>query len=304
MRGPKVTLEQWRTLMAVVDFGGYAQAAEALHKSQSSISYTVTKLQEQLGMVLLHIEGRKAVLTPAGQALLQRSRHLLDHAVELEQVASSLQQGWEPQVALAMDVIFPKDSLVQAFKAFLPQSQGCKLMLQEEVLSGAAEALLEQKADLSITPVVPPGFMGEKLMDIPFIAVASPDHELHTSGKLLSLDDLSKHMHIVIKDTGLKRNLDSGWLGSDLRWTLSTFESAKTLLLNGLGFSWLPIHYVQQEINDGTLKPLKFEVSYEKQGTLYLVYANKDIAGSATQLLAQCIKDSSALYARQCAKLL
>lgn len=93
-------------------------------------------------------------------------------------------------------------------------------------------------------------------------------------------------------------------MGSNLRWTVSTFESAKTLLLNGLGFSWLPIHYVQQEINDGRLKPLKFEVSYQKQGTLYLVYANKDIAGPATHLLAQCIKDSSVLYAKQCEALL
>ena len=90
MRGPRVTLEQWRTLMAVVDCGGYAQAAESLFKSQSSISYTVAKLQEQLGMELLQIEGRKAVLTPAGEALLSRSRQLIDHALELELVASSL----------------------------------------------------------------------------------------------------------------------------------------------------------------------------------------------------------------------
>ena len=57
-KAPRVTLEQWRVLQAVVDHGGFAQAAEALHKSQSSISYTVAKLQEQLGFPLLAIEGR------------------------------------------------------------------------------------------------------------------------------------------------------------------------------------------------------------------------------------------------------
>ncbi len=41
MKAPRVTLDQWRTLQAVVDHGGFAQAAEALHRSQSSISYTV-----------------------------------------------------------------------------------------------------------------------------------------------------------------------------------------------------------------------------------------------------------------------
>jgi len=38
-------LEQWRSLLAVVDAGGYAQAAGALHKSQSSVTYAVQKIE-------------------------------------------------------------------------------------------------------------------------------------------------------------------------------------------------------------------------------------------------------------------
>ncbi|MGH9577863.1 MAG: LysR family transcriptional regulator, partial [Terriglobales bacterium] len=34
----RITLDQWRALLAVVDAGGYAQAAAALHKSQSTMS--------------------------------------------------------------------------------------------------------------------------------------------------------------------------------------------------------------------------------------------------------------------------
>jgi len=290
MRGPRVTLEQWRALQAVVDCGSYALAAEALNKSQSSVSYTVTKLQEQLGMELLHIEGRKAVLTSAGEALLQRSRHLLDNALELEQVAASLMQGWEAEVALATDAVFPKSILIQAFKRFLPLSQGCKLLLREEVLSGAAEALLERKVDISITPSVPPGFMGEKLIDINFVAVAHPDHELHKLGRKVSVNDLSQSVHIVIKDSGLKQTRDSGWLGADLRWTVSNFESARALLVNGLGFSWIPTHEAHELIINGELKVLELEVDYEKQGSLYLVFANKKISGPASQLLAECIQ--------------
>lgn len=296
MRGPKVTLEQWRTLQAVVDHGGYAQAAEALHKSQSSISYTVSKLQEQIGMDLLNIEGRKAVLTPAGESLLRRSRHLLEHAIELEQVAESLGQGWEPEVALAMDAIFPKSILINAFKQFLPESRGCKLVLREEVLSGATEVLLEKKVDLSITPWVPPGFMGEKLMDIHFIAVAHPDHELHKLDRKVTMNDLAQHMHIVIKDSGVKQNRDSGWLGSDFRFTVTNFESARALLVGGMGFSWIPVHEANELIEKGKLKPIDLDVDYSKQGTLYLVYANKELAGPATHKLSEFIKQCTKTY--------
>lgn len=293
MRGPRVTLEQWRTLQAVVDHGGYAQAAEALHKSQSSISYTVSKLQEQLGMELLHIEGRKAVLTPAGEALLQRSRHLIEHAVEIEQVAASLEQGWEAQIGLGVDAIFPKSILINAFKTFLPQSKGCKLLLREEVLSGAVEVLLEKKVDISITPWVPPGLLGERLMSINFIAVAHPDHPLHKLGRKVTSDDLNQHLHIVIKDSGAKQNTDSGWLGSDLRWTVTNLESARQLILEGLGFSWIAIHEACEYIKNGQLRPIDLEEDYQKLGTLYMVYANKAIAGPAAKLLAQLIKEET-----------
>jgi len=77
MSSPRVSLEQWRVLQAVVDLGGFAQAAGYLHRSQSSVSYTVAKMQEQLGMPLLEIRGRKAVLTKTGDALLRQSRHLV-----------------------------------------------------------------------------------------------------------------------------------------------------------------------------------------------------------------------------------
>jgi DNA-binding transcriptional LysR family regulator len=299
MRGPRVTLEQWRTLQAVVDHGGYAQAAEALHKSQSSISYTVAKLQEQIGMELLHIEGRKAVLTSAGEALLQRSRSLIDHAIEIEQVAASLEQGWEAQVALGTDAIFPKSILISAFKKFFPESRGCKMLMREEVLSGAAEVLLEKKVDLSSTPWVPPGFLGEKLMTIDFIAVAHPDHPLHKLGRQVSSNDLSQHLHVVIKDSGVKQSRDSGWIGSDLRWTVTNLESARQLVVEGLGFSWIPTHEACDYIQKGLLLPLDLEEDYQKMGALYLVFANKSIAGPATELLASYIKSCTQEYVKR-----
>ena len=124
MKAPRVTLEQWRTLQAVVDHGGFAQAAEALHRSQSSISYTVARMQEQLGIPLLEIEGRKAVLTESGAALLRRSRHLVAQASQLEMLASEMDQGWEAEVRLVVDAAYPTDRLASALHAFMPQSRG------------------------------------------------------------------------------------------------------------------------------------------------------------------------------------
>ena len=60
---PHISLEQWRGLLAVIEAGGYAQAAKALHKSQSAITYAVQKIESQLQIKVFEIQGRKAVLT-------------------------------------------------------------------------------------------------------------------------------------------------------------------------------------------------------------------------------------------------
>ena len=87
---PKTTLEQWRILQAVVDHDGYAKAAQALNKSQSSLNHAVAKLQAVLGVQLLEIRGRKAYLTEAGEVMLRRSRYLTESVESLENLADNI----------------------------------------------------------------------------------------------------------------------------------------------------------------------------------------------------------------------
>src|SRR6185436_17927369 len=105
MAAPHIALEHWRALIAVVDAGGYAQAAESLHKSQSSVTYAVQKLQSLLGIKVFEIQGRKAVLTPTGHLLYRRARALLEDASGIEQAARTLSAGWEAEIRVAMEIV-------------------------------------------------------------------------------------------------------------------------------------------------------------------------------------------------------
>ena len=86
----RASLSQWRAFHAVIACGGYAGAAKYLHVTQPAISYSITKLEQQFGVRLLKLNGRKAYITSAGQALLPRSHELLRLAADLERMASSL----------------------------------------------------------------------------------------------------------------------------------------------------------------------------------------------------------------------
>src|SRR6202050_5872196 len=97
MIDPRISLEQWRSLLAVVDAGGYAQAAEALHKSQSAVTYAVQKIEALLAVKIFEVIGRKAHLTPTGEVLYRRAKALVEEAGALESAAGSLAARWEKE---------------------------------------------------------------------------------------------------------------------------------------------------------------------------------------------------------------
>ena len=295
MKAPRVTLDQWRTLQAVVDQGGFAQAAEVLHRSQSSVSYTVARMQEQLGVPLLRIDGRKAVLTDAGDVLLRRSRQLVKQASQLEDLAHHMEQGWEAEVRLVVDAAYPNARLVQALTAFIPQSRGCRVRLREEVLSGVEEVLKEGTAELAISSLHIQGFLGAEMSSVEFIAVAHPDHPLHRLQRELTFQDLETQMQVVIRDSGRLQPRDVGWLGAEHRWTVGSLATAATFVSSGLGFAWLPRHLIERELREGMLKPLPLDQGGCRNPQFHL-YSNKDKPlGPATQILVELLKRFDAM---------
>ena len=289
----KTTLEQWHVFHAVVTHGGYAQAAEALHRSQSSVSYTLSKLQQQLGLKLFRIEGRRAVLTDVGKALLRQSRHLLDDAQQLEQLSLSLEQGWEAEIVLVVDAAFPSRWLMQALKKFAPISRGSRVQLDQVVLSGAEDAIRSGQADIVICSRLPSNYLGDCIASIEFIAVAHPNHPLNCINRTLTYADLRKQLQLVVRDSSLQQRTDSGWLGADHRWTVSSIDTAIETVSEGLGFCWLPRNSIQQQLEQGLLQPLKLQSGQSYQINLYLVMINIESAGPATQALSQLLIESA-----------
>lgn len=292
MKQPKVTLDQWRALHSVIDNGGFAQAAAQLHRSQSSVSYAVNRLQEQLGLKLLNIEGRKAVLSEAGKILLQRSRQLLNDASAIEQQANYLQQGWETEIRLATEAAFPTQALMKALKRFDSLNNKTRIRLQEVVLSGAEDALLNASADLVITPYIPQGFLGDELIQVNFVAVAHPDHPLHQLKRPLNDHDLHRETHVMVSDSGSK-GIDAGWLSDSQRWAVNSLESARKIISNGLGYGWLPENEISQQLKNQELIPLPLIEGGRHTAVLNLVYTDFNCVGPATKQLADILKQVS-----------
>lgn len=290
MASTRITLDQWNTFVSVVESGGYAKAADRIHKSQSTLTYAVQKLETRLGVKVFEIRGRKAVLTPTGNVLYRRGKALLDDARRLEIAAGDLARGWEPEVRLAAEIVFPTWLLLKCFAEFAGERPETRIELHETVLGGTEEALIERKVDFAIAGNIPAGFAGDPVMQVRFVCAAATGHPLHKLGRPLTLDDLRLHRHLVIRDSGVQRARSGGWL-NELRWTVSHKATSIRAALMGLGYAWYPEEAVREELEHGTLKRLPLREGAERIGTLYLVFADREAAGPGTLRLAALIRE-------------
>ena len=290
MNAPRITLDQWNALVAVVEAGSYASASERLHRSQSTVTYTIKKLEELLGVAVFERQGRKAVLTAAGTVLYRRGKTLVDEATRLERAALDLGQGWERELRLAAEILFPTWLMLESLAAFSEERPETRLEVIESVLGGTDEALLGGQADLAIVSHVPGGFAGDPIMQVRAVCAAAPSHPLHRLGKSLTLDDLRQHRHLIVRDSGVQRTRSAGWL-NEKRWTLSHKASSIRAACMGLGYAWYPEQNIRAELESGALKPLPLLEGGARYITLYLVYADRDTAGPGTRRLAEILVD-------------
>jgi len=288
--GSGVTLDHWRSLVAVVDHGGYAPAAEALGKSQSTVSHSIQRLEQFLGTAVLKIAGRRAVLTDVGRIALRRARLLLDEAHDIERMARTLASGVEAEIHLAVDAIFPNQVLLPALAGFAEAYPDTRIELVESIISGATDLVRRGHVQLAITPHVPAGWLGDHLIRLEFACVASPVHPLHRLGREVTDRDLRQYRQVVVRDSGERRDTDVSWLVSERRLTVSTMGTRIQALCQGLGFAWSPVLKIQRELKDGLLEPLPLEHGSRQFADLYMIITDAEGAGPATLALADLIR--------------
>ena len=287
---PKTTLEQWRVLHAIVEHGSYAQAAAALYRSQSSVSYAVSRLQEQLGVVLLEPDGRRMKLTRAGQALLHDAKPLLDASFRLEQRALRLEHDWEAEVRLAVDTSCPSWLLPQVLYDFATVCQQTAVQVFEVSAAEVADLLAGMQAEVGIAGFVPPGISAEWLLNIDFIAVAAPGHPLSSSHRILGAIDLRQHTQVLVRHSGFvqPRRLSQDAM---VPWVVGQLQTALDIVRSGIAYAWLPAHLIQSDLDKGSLRPLPLRSGQRRTRALHLLF-DKDAAGPACHVLVNCLRHS------------
>jgi DNA-binding transcriptional LysR family regulator len=287
MRIPQTSIEQWAVLRVIVESGGFAQAAEQLHRSQSSVSYAVARLQERLGIELLQVIGRKAHLTETGKTLLAESAPLIDDLLRLEERARFLAAGNEARIRLLVDSIFPKQRLFAALATFETSYPHVRIDLRELVRQTALDVASEQ-FDLAISAWSPQMPGGQRLADIELLAVAHRDHPL-LQRRAPTRATLSRFRRVLIQRENAADEAALLPQQEGPFWRVNTVETAIEAVTSGLCYGWLPRHLIADALEAGILVALPLAAHASRFLPLMLSHGEPDRVGPAARALAELL---------------
>jgi DNA-binding transcriptional LysR family regulator len=257
-----VSLDQLRAFIAAVDEGSFSAAARHLHRAQSAVSELIGNLEAQIGVQLFDRSGRYPVLTQAGVLLLADARSVLAYVDRLKARARGISGGLEPELSAVIDVLFPFEAIADAARQFRDEFPRTPLRLYVEALGAVYQPLLDGRCSLGIAgplPIVQDSMTVERLIGVSMIMVAARDHPLAAYSGIIPKEELSHHVQLVLTDRSERTAGREFGVLSPLTWRLSDLSAKHAFLLKGLGWGGMPVHAVQQDLNDGRLVKLTIE---------------------------------------------
>jgi DNA-binding transcriptional LysR family regulator len=283
---PRTEIEQWAVLRAVVEAGSFAKAAALLNRSQSSVSYATARLQERLGIALLQVEGRRAVLTAAGRLLLAEAVSLIEDLDRLEQRARMMAGGEEPRIRLIVDTLYPKKTLFDALRMFQSDHPFVEIELSE-VVRLDVDDVREERFDLFISVRDAAAGPGYPMTPVEMVAVSSPFHPLQGRSGRLTASILSRYPTLVIE--GGYAGFAGATIAHGRHWRVNTLDAAIEAVRRGLCHGWLPQHLIAEDLAKGDLVSLPLGEGQARLFPIMLSFGDEEMAGPLTRKMANIL---------------
>lgn len=262
-----VTLDQLRMLVAIADAGSFTAAARRVQRAQSAVSHAIATLEQHLGVSLFDRSLRTPRLTEIGQAVVADARLAIARMDGLKARARGLAQGIEPDIAIAVTVLYPAAPLLDVLDRFHATFPRVGLELFIEEIGGAGVMVEERRSVLGIvgTPslqrVDPASFITHAIGGVDIVAVAARDHALSGIARKLTETDLAEHRQLV--PVGRTRSTYAHTLVREV-WRVTDPVLRREMILRGQGWGTLPLPLVAADIASGRLVRLDLAVRAEE----------------------------------------
>jgi LysR family cys regulon transcriptional activator len=240
-------IQQMRAFLAVASGGGYSRAAETVHRTQPAVTASVKALERELGIALFERRGRRAALTPAGEALVAEAGPALDQweglKDRLKERLSGEAQGVLRIGAGEAGVLYLLPAILKAFQKKHPK---VRIVLHHQRADETLRMLKAGELDLGVRSltIVPAWANYRPSRDYPRVAVCAKGHPFARGGTV-KLSELARHPLLFPGSQSITRvlveeALTKAGLPYQVGLEAGGWEAIKTYAAAGFGVAVVP----------------------------------------------------------------
>ena len=256
-----VTLRQLKVFESVARHLSFSRAAEELHLTQPAVSMQVKQLEEQAGLPLTEMVGKKVYLTEAGEEVARHARRIAQQLREADEALDALKgvRGGRLSIGVISTAKYFAPRLLAEFRRRKP---GIELNLSVSNRETVVRQLADNEIDLAIMGQPPQDFatVAEAFADHPLIIVAPPDHPLAGSKKIVPIQLNEETFLIREPGSGTRATMERFFADSGIAplhvLEMVGNETIKQAVMAGLGLAFISAHTVSLECEVGRLVKL------------------------------------------------
>ena len=259
-------LHQLRAFVAVAETRSFSIAAKQLFLTQPAVSKRLSQLESQLGIKLLNRLGRQTHLTPAGNALLSRAKHILQEMEDGIRLITNLREDMGGRLSFATSHHIGLHRLPPVLRQFSQQFPQIELDIHFMDSEMAYDKLKQGELEFALVTLAPhtiPKLQTTPLWRDELCICTAPDHALARS-KSPQLEHLYEYATILPGTNTYTRQIIDKilWIKNrefQLKFTTNYLETIKMMVSVGLAWSVLPLTMVDQSIKVCAIKSLRLD---------------------------------------------
>ncbi len=272
------------TFKTILEAGSFQKAADKLNYTQSTVTFQMKQLEEELALKLFEKIGRRMELTQAGRdilpyvdTILQGAEQINNYGKKLSEITGSLKLAIPDSI-----LIYTIQPFIQAFSHEAPNIQ---LIINSIPSEDVTQAVMDGTADIGINcekDSYPDTIIHKYLGTYRILLVAAPfadssllDFTTPHQRKPFSLIcnepngyyQLEMNKYLVEKDIVLEPYMK-----------VQSIEAVKRCVMNNLGVAVVPTYSIVEELKNGSLIPVKTELDEKRYNSIYVYHKNRWIS--------------------------
>lgn len=248
---------------AVAQHGSLTAAADKLHLTQSALSHTVRKLEDQLGLAVWHREGRRLRPTQAGEYLLAVAHRLLPQLDHAEQRLKQFALGERGSLRIGMECHPCYQWLLKLVAPYLAAWPQVDVDVKQKFQFGGIGALFGYEIDLLVTPdpLHKAGLAFEPVFDYEQVLVVGPRHPLREAAyaqpEQLAGETLITYPVAIDRLDIYARFLTPAGISPQRHKTIESTDILLQMVASGRGVAALPRWLVEEQAATFEVFPVK-----------------------------------------------